>query len=336
MSGEIEMNGADDLRIRLLGGLRVHVGGREIEELGRWKRPAAVLKLLALAPGHAIHREVAQDVLWPDLDGESAANNLHGTLHLLRRLFEPRLRRGSESRFVVLQGNLLRLHAPGCLWIDTEAFALAVNGARRWAEWAAYEAALALYVADLLPEDAYADWAAAQRDALRSQFLSALRELAALYEAAGQFASAVRTLERLVHHEPTDEDAAAQLIQLHMRLGQHQLAIRQFQQLERALQRDLDCTPDAQLIDLRDQILRSPTPAVRSVPSAISRAAQPLAHLTERERQIGHLLARGLSNRCIAATLGMSPRTAETHVSRILRKLDVRSREQVVLVLGRS
>ncbi|WP_223148705.1 helix-turn-helix domain-containing protein [Aeromicrobium ginsengisoli] len=45
--------------------------------------------------------------------------------------------------------------------------------------------------------------------------------------------------------------------------------------------------------------------------------------LTDRENQVLSLLAQGLANRAIADRLGMTERTAETHVSRIFWKLDL-------------
>ena len=51
-----------------------------------------------------------------------------------------------------------------------------------------------------------------------------------------------------------------------------------------------------------------------------------LVDLTQRERQILHLVARGYSNAEIAAELVISPLTAKTHVRNVLRKLDCRDR----------
>ena len=55
-----------------------------------------------------------------------------------------------------------------------------------------------------------------------------------------------------------------------------------------------------------------------------------VAELTEREHEILRLVARGLTNAEIADRLVISPLTAKTHVSRILRKLDLRDRAQLV------
>jgi predicted ATPase/DNA-binding CsgD family transcriptional regulator len=55
----------------------------------------------------------------------------------------------------------------------------------------------------------------------------------------------------------------------------------------------------------------------------------PMPGLTPREQQIAQLIARGLSNRAIAAELIISPATAARHVANIFSKLGVTSRAQV-------
>ena len=69
--------------------------------------------------------------------------------------------------------------------------------------------------------------------------------------------------------------------------------------------------------------------ATRPDPHRTSPAA--LEALTEREREVLALVARGLSNHEIAAELFISPATAKTHVSRIMQKLDARDRAQLVV-----
>lgn len=63
-----------------------------------------------------------------------------------------------------------------------------------------------------------------------------------------------------------------------------------------------------------------------SSPDSKPQAAEPCAKLNHREAQIMSAVAKGLTNREIAAELNLAIPTIKTYVSRILEKLQVRSR----------
>jgi DNA-binding NarL/FixJ family response regulator len=69
-----------------------------------------------------------------------------------------------------------------------------------------------------------------------------------------------------------------------------------------------------------------------SAPVSAGRWTGPLALLSEREREILTWMARGLSNRDLAAKLFVSETTVKTHVSSVLSKLGLSSRVQAVVV----
>jgi DNA-binding NarL/FixJ family response regulator len=76
----------------------------------------------------------------------------------------------------------------------------------------------------------------------------------------------------------------------------------------------------------------APAIAVRLMQSLRAPAkADPLSELTEREREVLILVANGQANKEIASTLGITERTARTHVSNILGKLGLASRTQAAL-----
>jgi DNA-binding CsgD family transcriptional regulator len=55
-------------------------------------------------------------------------------------------------------------------------------------------------------------------------------------------------------------------------------------------------------------------------------SALSLENLTPREREVAHLVAQGLANDEIAATMGLSTHTVRTHLSAIYQRLGIRSR----------
>ena len=79
-------------------------------------------------------------------------------------------------------------------------------------------------------------------------------------------------------------------------------------------------------VHLDPAVARRLTASLRRGPTA-----DPKDLLTQREREILLLVARGQANKEIAAELVISERTARTHVSNILSKLDLTSRTQAAL-----
>jgi DNA-binding NarL/FixJ family response regulator len=71
-------------------------------------------------------------------------------------------------------------------------------------------------------------------------------------------------------------------------------------------------------------------------PRASDGAAGLFAELTERELQVVQAIARGLSNAEIGTELFLSEATVKTHVTRVLTKLGVRDRVQIVVAAYES
>ncbi len=72
--------------------------------------------------------------------------------------------------------------------------------------------------------------------------------------------------------------------------------------------------------------------ANRPEPGAAAAASAVLDQLTDREREVLEVVAKGQSNAEIAAALFVSHATVKTHVSRLLMKLDARDRAQLVMI----
>lgn len=239
-----------ELRIDLLGGFRVTVRGVAVpDDVWRRRKPGAVLKLLALGRGHRLRREQLMDALWPDLAPGAAAANLRKAVHELRTALDRTSRGAGES--VVSDRDLLTLVAPV---LDVDEFRTSLAAARRANGVGAYRQALDLYRGELLPDDAYEEWATAPRRELHLQYLAALTEVVALLEARGELEAATEAASRLVVADPSGEEGHAALMRLYALAGRRSDALRQYEHLQRTLDEELGAEPGPAVQRLYEEI----------------------------------------------------------------------------------
>jgi DNA-binding SARP family transcriptional activator len=117
------------------------------------------------------------------------------------------------------------------------------------------ERAVGLWAGEPLPEERYADWAAAWRESLTVRYAEVLAALvAACHEDDDQLA-ATQAARRLVELEPLDESAQRELITAYARSGRRAHALRQFLECRRRLVDELGMEPAAQTVELQRRVL---------------------------------------------------------------------------------
>ena len=271
-----------EVRVRLLGGFEVAVDGALVPA-DRWRRrhPAALVKLLALAPGHRLHREQVIDAVWPDDDLDRAAAKLH------KAAFYARQTLGRPDALVLRDEHVL-LFPDADVHVDVAAFEALARTATASRSPADAEAALASYGGALAPDDRYEVWAEERREHLRLRHLDVLR--------------IAERWDDLVELDPTDEAAHLALMRRYADAGDRHAALRQYERLDRALRRELGVGPSREAIDWRDRLLAAaPAPGAPRSSTLIGR---------ERETAIieGALGGRG-SVVLLAAGAGMGKST---------------------------
>ncbi|HXJ64034.1 MAG TPA: BTAD domain-containing putative transcriptional regulator, partial [Actinomycetota bacterium] len=222
------------VEIQLLGRFSVTVDGVPISgDAWRSRRAADVVKLLALASAHRMHRTEVMEALWPESDPELSGANLRKALHFAR------LAIGDEHGIVNERGVLV-LWPDARVHTDVERFEAAAERAIDGGGAAASGAA-DLYQGDLLPDDRYESWSFEPRGRLRRRYLDVLR--------AGALWG------RLAEEDPTDEQAARELMRGYLEAGERREAIRRFERLREALRDHLGVGPDPLTVALYEDVL---------------------------------------------------------------------------------
>ena len=219
----------------MLGQFRVRVDGRAVAD-AEWRRArsVALVKLLALAGRHRLHREQAMEALWPEMAPEASSANLRKAIHFARRAL-------GAPDVIRIENDVVALAPEQDLQIDVELFESEARRAIDASDVAACARAADRYRGDLLPDDVYVEWTEATRERLRQLNARLLR-------AGGLW-------ERVLAADPTDEEAQRAVMQAALDAGNRGEVIRQFQRLRERLRVDLGVGPASDTVAIYERAL---------------------------------------------------------------------------------
>jgi len=248
------------VEIQLLGRFEVMVDGRPVPAPAwRHRRAAGLVKLLALASGHRVHREQVIEALWPHLPPVGGERNLHKAIHLARRGIGDPSAITLSSREVGLGGDVA---------VDVDRFEREAELALGSPGQGGCASAASLYTGELLPEDRYEEWTQPARERLCLLYLGLLR-------CAERWGDVLEV-------EPLDEEAHRALMRAYANAGNRAAALRQFRRLKDLLGKELGLRPDPESVALYEEIVRGPA-AVAPVEST--------APMVGRKRELAAALA---------------------------------------------
>jgi len=329
------------LEIRLFGRFEILRDGDPIpEEAWRRRKTKTLLKVLLTKPGHVFTQDQLIEALFEGKRPKSAIKNLYGRVSQLRRALEPELTRGSDSRFVVRQGQGYRFAVSGEAWIDTQEFAAQLDiGERcqqngRHTEAArAFEAAIRLYRGEYLEADRYEEWALVPREHWRELDLEVLVRLAEGYAHLGDLHRAAITCRAAFDLQPSREGVVRQLMTYHHAAGNRAEALRVYNVGRAALKSELDAAPSAETEALRRQVLLGDTPTERIARDKRRIAVLPMVSVgpdAEDEyfadgmtEELIYALSQVRELRVIAQTSTLAYKNSRKTVSQIGRELSV-------------
>lgn len=238
------------LKIELLGPFYVYRGNHLITaEEWRTDKNRDLLKILLTEPGRDFSQDELLERLWPEGDPKKTQKNLRARVSELRRILEPGLERGRDSRYIKTHHKGYSFDPEGCL-IDVQEFLPCCEEGQRHEEGGdldrairAYQDAVQLYKGDFLAEDFHKDWAIQPRERLRRSYLEVLRRLSNSYVGLGRYEQAISLCEQAAAIKPYREELYRKLMELHWKSGDMAAALAVYQRCKDILHNDLGVAP---------------------------------------------------------------------------------------------
>lgn len=238
------------LRVRVLGGLRIEMGGRDVTPPGRLGgalRDAVRLLLLLLLVRNPMPFDEVHEYLWPDLAAEAALARLYRAGHALRKLL------GLPSDAVKTSRAGAALHAADP-WVDALAFLdlaakpgterAAGEDATRWRQ------AIELYRGPLLPGVNDIEPLNELRERLATAYVDTRLRLMDLARASGSWDEVVAHAQEILEADPYREEAYLALVRAHAARGDRLQAARVIREYLRVCREELAADPHPEVKQL--------------------------------------------------------------------------------------
>jgi DNA-binding SARP family transcriptional activator/TolB-like protein len=291
------------LSLSLLGRPRIERDGVAVE-INRRKTIALLTYLAVTAEPH--HRDKLAALLWPRHPRDRARAALRRTLTEIRHAI------GEE--WISTDGDMVGLRKGDGLWLDVQHFnalstRLEESGRAGKAEvdLSLLKEVADLYRADFLSEflldtnTTFSEWQFFQAEALRKRVIATLDRLVEGHVAGGEHGLAIAYARRRLDLDPVAERAHRQLMRLYAITAQPSLAVRQYRECTRRLQREIGVEPDKATHRLyQDVLARRPVSAQEPVGASPPEVAAPPAQAprparlppTRRKRILSFLRSR--------------------------------------------
>jgi DNA-binding SARP family transcriptional activator len=240
-----------------LGSYQVYLDDQLIEEWPGHKA-LSLFKYLLLNRRRRVLKDVLYELFWPGVDPESCRRNLHQAIYSLRHTLR---RHRSDIPYLLFEDDCYLLNPYLDIWVDVEEFdEHAVAGEKLQASrrpdaaMAEYGLAEALYRGHLFEECLYEDWAAIERERLRSSHMHIAGRLADMFIERRDYSAATVLCQKALSLDRCDESAHRRLMHCYVAQGQRHLALRQFRACTEALRTDFGLEPSEETVALNDAL----------------------------------------------------------------------------------
>ena len=248
----------DGLQVFLFGRLSVKWAGEEAVGFEA-KKVQELFAYLLIYRTRTHSREVLAELLWGDRQSAQSRKYLRQALWQLQGVLE-RASISDGDHLLDVDPEWVRLNSSARLWLDVveveRAYAQAqgLAGSDLTDECAhALEKAVQLYRGDLL-EGCYQDWCIFERERLQSIYLAMLDKLTQCCEVHRRYEPGLAYGAQALRYDRARERTHRRMMRLYYLAGDRTSALRQYEQLVRALREELDVTPARRSVELFEQI----------------------------------------------------------------------------------
>ena len=220
-----------------------------------WQREKArqLFQLLLTIRGQWLQREQIVDLLWPELDPESAERNFKVALNALNHALEPERQRLSPPYFVIRQGNTYGINPQANVVTDTEQLqALSLSNDEEKLRFA-YD----LYEDEYLPECRYMDWSAVDRDRYRQIYFSIVERLSLIHLQNQKPVDAMELCQSAFQRDKSWEKGYALMMRAYSLQGNIAQVQQTFQRCELILREELGLDPSQETQRLRHVLTKN-------------------------------------------------------------------------------
>lgn len=236
-----------------LGAFALERNGTPIEESSGLPPKAKELFFFLLAAGRRARRDQLIEALWPESEAVRDGSVLRTNVHRLRKVL--------YEQCIVIQGDFYKLDPSGQFWFDAQYFKELLERSRG-SECSPVErlllldTAVQLYRGPFLDELS-SDWCERERYNLEVSFASAALTLASIYLGDGKPGQAIPLCERVLAHDPLNEDAMLMLVRSYLSTGDRGAAMLHWRAFERRLRSEVGVPPSCEAASQYQRLIQS-------------------------------------------------------------------------------
>jgi LuxR family maltose regulon positive regulatory protein len=234
-----------------LGQAAVLIDGRKVTDTEWRSKKSKELFFYLLSHRQGAKREQIFDALWPEVIGAKCNSCFYTTVY--------RLRKALYDECLKLENERYCLNNDGEFWFDAVGFQRVLEMAERLPRGSqsradCLERAIQMYKGGFL-EEFYSEWCQTIRRNLEEKYLNSLASLAGYYAGQGDYAKCVDLLEQVLNMDSYREEAWAELMKVHARMGDFNAALQCYRRYAQLAETELQYRPSPEMTDLYQEIL---------------------------------------------------------------------------------